>query len=151
MSELIQFRWVQGFHLNARNILFGGQILAWVDEDCTMCAANCCANEATLTTAGMDRINFYRPVKQGERLRFCYDICHVGNTSMTIQANVYNSVGELVFDGFSTLVCINKEGKPTDIKPCLKIKALAAVEEHEGWEFVEYLRKERKLHPPPKR
>ena len=87
--HLEQYRWVQGWTLNATGILFGGQMLAWVDEDTTMLAHEACLPAAQLTTGGFDRVSFILPCQHGDRLRFDYNIVHVGNKSLTILSKVY--------------------------------------------------------------
>lgn len=88
-----QERWVQGWHMNARNVLFGGQLLSWVDEDTTMLAYNCVRTEDAgmkldLVTVGMNHIQFLKEVNRGDRLIFSYKLVHVGRKTLTIAANV---------------------------------------------------------------
>jgi acyl-CoA hydrolase len=87
-----QERWVQGWHMNSKNILFGGQLLSWVDEDTTMLAYNCVRTEDggkfDLVTAGMNHVQFLKEVPLGDRLIFSYKLVHVGRKSLTIAARV---------------------------------------------------------------
>lgn len=118
---MIQHRWVQGFHLNARGLLFGGVILAWGDEDATMVAYNA-KNEAfaDFVTAGIDRVAFFAPAERGDRLRFEYEIGHVGKSSLAVFCKVHNQRDEKIFAAIFTMVCVNEKGRPQAIQPCLK-------------------------------
>jgi acyl-CoA hydrolase len=117
MTDMEQFRWVQGWHMNSTNILFGGQMLSWADEDTAMLAHEACVPGCRLTTGGFDRVSFITPCHHGDRLRFCYTIVHLGNKSMTILAKVYRrwSLKEkedfhpeaLAFECLVTMVCLN--------------------------------------------
>lgn len=119
---MIQHRWVQGFHLNARGMLFGGVLLAFVDEDATMVAYNVKKNEANVdfVTAGIDRVSFYAPAARGDRLRFEYEVGHVGKSSIAVFCNVYNQRNEKIFSAIFTMVCVNTDGRPETVQPCLK-------------------------------
>jgi acyl-CoA hydrolase len=147
---------VQGFHINANGLLFGGTLLAWVDEDCTMCTSLTCKPGTRFTTAGYERINFYKPCIRGDKLCFTYKIIHVGTSSMTLLAKVLrHGSGERVFSCVATLVSVDDHGSPMPVEPMLssdEVKKLIKVrtaEEQAAWEFVEYLRKERKSKKEP--
>lgn len=141
MIAMTNYRWVQGFHINAMGALFGGQLLSWVDEDCTMAAILHVPKDVVLITAGMDRINFFRPSVAGDRLVFEYEICHVGNSSITVYAAVKNHNNQEVFNCYTTLVrVINGVPAPVEV---------TAFESSPRKQFVEQLRKLRKEHPSP--
>jgi acyl-CoA thioesterase YciA len=116
MINLIQHRWVQQFDLNCRGILFGGRLLSFIDEDCTMiCQLNSKKN-AVYTTGGYERVGFIRSAYAGDRLKFVYEIINVGTTSVTVLVKVYRMVedDEIIFSALATLVCIDSETK----RPC---------------------------------
>lgn len=87
---LHQSRWVQGWHLNARNVLFGGHLLSWVDEDATMLAYDTLILDPgdAIVTVGMNHVKFMQPVKLGDRLICSYSVVHIGNKSLTVKAHI---------------------------------------------------------------
>jgi acyl-CoA thioesterase YciA len=149
--SLTQKRWVQGFHINAGGVLFGGQMLSWVDEDCTMCACELSAPGTKFTTAGYDRVNFYKQVRQGDRLTFEYEAIHVGKTSLTLLVKVGNAALENVFSCVATVVCVNDEIKAAGVATRLPsgfLRDRTAAQEAR-WKFVEMLKQSRKECPTP--
>lgn len=138
--KLQQHRFVQGWHLNAANILYGGRLLSWADHDTTMFAYNCSIISARYTTLGFDRIRFLRPSPQGERLRFEYKIGYVGKSSLMIFCLVYNTKNETVFQAINTTVAIGKDDKPTSINDYLLEPVKEYIKEIKGsvsWKWME--------------
>lgn len=139
---MIQHRWVQGFHINANGVLFGGSTLAFVDEDCTMCASLMCKPGTKFTTAGYERVNFYKPAYRGDKLCFTYKPIHIGTSSITLFAKVIrHGDNDKIFSCIATLVAV-ENGKPISVEPLLLDKSL--LRKDEAWEFVEHLRRDRK-------
>ena len=141
---LTQYRWVQGFHINARGVLFGGQLLSWVDEDCTMAAYNVCQPGTQLTTVGFDRVTFHKPAIQGSRLRFEYDFAHQGKSSLTFVFRVFDHNGRLIVTGNSTQVCIDAESRPQPVADLVIEKP-----EPKYADYINKLREQRKINPDP--
>jgi acyl-CoA hydrolase len=136
---MLNHRWVQAFDINAGGVLFGGRLLEWVDADCTLAASLECEKACKLTTAAMDCVTFLRPAKAGERLRFAYDIVHVGRTSLTIFCEVYAyGLEEVIFRCYTTLVRI-KDGRPASLEHML-LADYTEDRNPEHWRFVEELR-----------
>jgi acyl-CoA hydrolase len=147
MMRMEQYRWVQGWCLNSTNILFGGQMLSWVDEDTTMLAYEACKSGIRLTTAAFDRCSFLSPGRQGDRIRFAYSIEHIGNKSMTMLAKVYSRpmgreredvhLEYAIYECLVTMVSLSgplKEWLLDDVKVDPTTKT---------WQLIEKLRKER--------
>jgi len=169
-------RWVQGWHMNARNVLFGGQLLSWVDEDTSMLAYNCVRTEDAgtkldLVTVGMHHVCFRKEVQRGDRLIFSYRLVHVGRTSLTIAARVlsyehdksHNHDSE-VFKALVTLCLVdssscNANGKTRSIMwgdkwednllaECVTHRdGLEQLKKDEMWAFVEEMFKNRPEFP----
>lgn len=116
--EMIQHRWVNVPNMNTKGNLFGGAMLAWVDEDSSILAYDSVIlkgeEDIELITAGMYESQFLKPVKLAARLVFHYAIAHIGNASMTIVARVRNE-GELCFFGLIAFAGINSKGIPCKI------------------------------------
>ncbi len=105
-----------GIHGN----LFGGILLAWIDEAAAAYATEYChtPNMVTLKVAEMI---FKKPVKAGQHLRIYGAVESLGKTSITLrmEARKYN----LYSGGEETIVCttnitfvrIDEDGTPTPI------------------------------------
>lgn len=74
-------------HLNQYGYLFGGSLLAWVDEDCWIAATQEFPG-CKFVTVGMDQVEFHYSVKEGTILRSESTRVHLGKTSLTYQVVV---------------------------------------------------------------
>lgn len=90
--------------LNPRNILFGGRMLAWVDEECFIYAA-CQLDTSNLVTKLIGEVNFEGPAHQGDIVEIGVETVAVGNSSITLACEVRNKttrqpilrIGKVVF------------------------------------------------------
>ncbi len=106
-------------HLNHQGYLFGGQLLAWVDE-CAWMAAAKDYPKLILVTRAMDNIEFKHPVKNGSILRFHTEKSRVGTSSINYLVEVYEDdrVSEdekLAFSTTVTFVSIDRDGNKKSI------------------------------------
>jgi acyl-CoA hydrolase len=82
-------------HLNAANRLFGGQMMAWMDEAAALFVM-CKTNSTDIVTAKVSEVVFNKPVVQGDFLSFKAHIEKVGRTSLTIKITaIKRTIGEL--------------------------------------------------------
>ena len=104
-----------GIHGN----MFGGILMAWIDESAAAFATeNCCT--PNMVTLRVGELLFKKPLKVGNHVRLYGDVAHLGNTSLTlnIEARRYS-----VYSGEETVVCttsitfvrIDEDGNPTPI------------------------------------
>ncbi|PIE36970.1 MAG: acyl-CoA thioesterase [Gammaproteobacteria bacterium] len=99
--------------LNAHNNLFGGRLLAWLDEECWI-YASCQLGTTSVVTKYMSEINFVAGAKQGDIVEFGLQTLKVGRTSITLRAEarlkfsrkVIIEINELVF------VCVDDDDRP---------------------------------------
>lgn len=108
-------------HLNHHGVLFGGQLLKWVDELAWLCASRSYPG-ATLVTAGMDKIQFRQRVVSGSILRFQIEQTRHGESSLTYSVDVYADAPgahvELhVFNTLVTFVNIDEQGQKQKLTP----------------------------------
>jgi acyl-CoA thioesterase YciA len=98
--------------------LFGGRMLAWMDESAAI-FARCYTGEAHVVTLRFSETLFIHPVKVGEIVEFQASNPKVGRTSITFQLE--GRVGETsVFRNTCTFVVLTPEGKPKEIdKECM--------------------------------
>jgi acyl-CoA thioesterase YciA len=73
--------------LNPHHTLFGGRLLAWIDEECGI-YAGCQLQTTSIVTKYMSEIDFQRPARCGEVIEFGVDTVHVGTTSITVRCEV---------------------------------------------------------------
>ncbi|CAA0118497.1 putative acyl-CoA thioester hydrolase [BD1-7 clade bacterium] len=101
-------------HLNSAGVLFGGQALAWIDEESAIFAA-CQMGTTRIVTKKMSEVEFNSPAKLGEILSIGSEIVRVGRTSITVACEIRNKstdtlivkVDEVVF------VALDENNKPT--------------------------------------
>ena len=105
---------------NATKNLFGGQMLAWVDEGAAM-YASCQMRTDTLVTRKVGEIEFRLPVPLGHICNIYARTEREGRTSLTIRVTVtrqtFSGGDELVVcETDLVFVALDKEGRPTPWK-----------------------------------
>jgi acyl-CoA thioesterase YciA len=101
------------------NNLFGGKMLAWLDEaGGTFAAATCCT--PYMTTLKMDEVVFKRPVKVNDHIRIYGEVLAIGTSSLTINLearrfNFASHIEELVCSTTITFVRIDEYGNAVPI------------------------------------
>jgi acyl-CoA hydrolase len=78
--------------LNPRGFLFGGRLLAWVDE-ASWIAATLDFPGCNFVTIGMDTVEFHHSVREGTILRFESSLERKGTTSVTYFLQVVVETG----------------------------------------------------------
>lgn len=76
--------------LNQFGFLFGGRLLAWVDE-ASWIAASLHYPECRFVTVAMDEVQFRHSVREGTILTIESQRIHVGNTSVTYAVHVHDT------------------------------------------------------------
>lgn len=76
-------------HLNATQSLFGGQALAWIDEEAAVFAA-CYLETSNIVTKFMSEIDFKSPAHLGDIIEIGCEIVKVGLTSITVRCIMRN-------------------------------------------------------------
>lgn len=99
--------------LNAHNKLFGGRLLAWLDEECWI-YASCQLGTTSVVTKYMSEINFVAGATQGDIVEFGLETLRVGRTSITLRAEARLKFSQKVIIEISELVfvCVDEEGRP---------------------------------------
>ncbi|WP_439133604.1 acyl-CoA thioesterase [Pseudomaricurvus sp.] len=77
--------------LNPSNVLFGGALLSWIDEEAAIFAA-CQMKTQRLVTKFISEINFTSSARSGDVIEFGLSVAHVGRTSLTVKCVVRNKV-----------------------------------------------------------
>ena len=85
---MITYKLVMPEHINQYGVLFGGNLLKWIDETAWM-AVSLDYPGSRFVTIGMDRVEFKKGVTGGSILRFKVTRQRVGTTSVTYAAEVH--------------------------------------------------------------
>ncbi|MBK1880329.1 acyl-CoA thioesterase [Pelagicoccus mobilis] len=107
------FKLVHPGHLNHYGFLFGGNMLKWVDEFAYIAA---CADfpGRNFVTVAMDQLQFSKPVRSGEILRFRSLLSERGESSLCYAVLVTREDGdgghEEIFSTRISYVCIDSAG-----------------------------------------
>ncbi len=107
-------KWVKPEDLNANETLFGGKLLAWIDEEAALYAIVQLENTKVVTKF-MSEINFMSSAKQGDVVEIGIEVLKFGKSSLTLKSEVRNMMTRepiLTVENI-TLVNLNEEGKPT--------------------------------------
>ena len=104
---------------NANGDIFGGWVMSQMDLAGSIPAKIAVRNR--IVTVAVDKMKFLKPVKVGDRV-VCYtQISRVGNTSITIEVDVYaqrltEGKEVKVTEGQFTYVSIDERGRPKRIE-----------------------------------
>jgi len=106
--------------------LFGGNLLAWLDEAAATWACSVCKNP-NMVTAKIDETIFERPVKIGDQVIIYGEVESVGRSSLTVNIEARNKD---FYSGEEVIVCstififvrINEKGKSIPIEESVRKK-----------------------------
>lgn len=98
--------------LNQFGFLFGGRLLAWVDE-ASWIAASLDFPTCKFVTVGMDRVEFHHSVREGTILEIQCERSRTGRTSVTYAVQVRDGRGPStpIFSTQVTFVSVDETGK----------------------------------------
>ncbi|MCO4819714.1 MAG: acyl-CoA thioesterase [Bacteroidetes bacterium] len=99
--------------------LFGGIMMAWIDEAASVLACQTC-HSPNMVTVKIDELVFQKKVKEGFLIKIYGEVAQIGKSSitMTIEArkeSVYSQEQDLVLTTKVTFVRIDEGGDPTPI------------------------------------
>ena len=105
-------KWVKPEDLNPNSTLFGGRLLAWIDEEIALYAI-IQLESPRIVTKHMSEINFRSSAKQGDIVEIGIDIIKFGTTSLTLMCEVRNMMTKetiITIDSI-TMVSVSLDGK----------------------------------------
>lgn len=119
-TRAIQTHMITYPHLNFHKTLFGGQLMAWLDETAGLSAVR--ISRAAIVTASVDHLDFLAPLKIDHSVCIDAFVSGIGTRSMEVFAKV---IGEDLFTGkrylagtcFMTFVVPKGAGLPEMIEP----------------------------------
>lgn len=118
-SRTIQTKLVLPPDTNHMESIFGGKVLAYIDEVAGISAMKH-ARRHVVVTASIDSVDFLSSAKVGDVLELEANVTSTGMTSMEVYVRVKSinlETGEerLTTESFLTLVAIGENGKPTPV------------------------------------
>lgn len=116
-----QLYYVRYPHLNSLNRLYGGQLLAWIDELAAATARRHCGRDAI--TVSIDNLHFKSGAYLNDLIVLVGNVTHTGRTSMEIRVDTYRET----YDGkrypinraYLVMVSIGEDGKPAEVPPLI--------------------------------
>ncbi|MDG2433964.1 hotdog domain-containing protein [Flavobacterium sp.] len=106
-------KWVKPEDLNPNGTLFGGKLLAWLDEELALYTIVQLENPR-IVTKYMSEINFRSSAKQGDIIEIGIDVVKFGNTSITLKCEARNMMTRetIISIDSTTMVSLGEDGKP---------------------------------------
>lgn len=118
-------------NLNGYSRLFGGQLMAWIDEVAAVVARR--HSNKNVTTASIDMLKFKKAAYANETIVLKGKITYVGNTSMEVNVKTYveklNGEKILINDAYIIMVALDENERPTKVPGLI----LETDEEREAW------------------
>ena len=110
--------------LGVHGNLFGGIMMAWIDEAASSMAVSTC-HTPNMVTVKVDELVFKKKVKEGFLIRIYGEVAEMGNTSIKFKiearkVSVYTGEEDVVVSTFITFVRIDEVGAPTPIPQLVK-------------------------------
>ncbi|MFD0751768.1 acyl-CoA thioesterase [Mucilaginibacter calamicampi] len=106
-------KWVKPEDLNAHNTLFGGRLMAWIDEEAAIYTTIQLGTNGVVTKY-ISEINFVSSAKQGDIVELGIKAIRFGRTSLTLTCEVRNKISQktiLTIDKI-VFVAVDADGKP---------------------------------------
>ena len=106
-------KWVKPEDLNPNGTLFGGKLLAWIDEELALYTIIQLQNPKVVTKY-MSEINFKSSARQGDIIEIGIDVVKFGNTSLILKCAVRNMMTReiIITIDKTTMVNLDEDGKP---------------------------------------
>lgn len=106
-------KWVKPEDLNPNGTLFGGKLLAWIDEELALYTIVQLENPK-IVTKYMSEINFKSSAKQGDIIEIGIDVVKFGTTSLSLKCEVRNMMTRETIITIDNTIMVNldADGKP---------------------------------------
>ncbi|WP_338733955.1 acyl-CoA thioesterase [Mangrovimonas cancribranchiae] len=107
-------KWVKPEDLNPNGTLFGGRLLAWIDEEAALYTLIQLENKR-IVTKFMSEINFKSSAKQGDIVELGIEVVNFGKTSLTLHCEARNKMTRETILTIDNIIMVNlgEDGKPT--------------------------------------
>lgn len=107
-------KWVKPEDLNANGTLFGGKLLAWIDEEAALYSIIQLEN-IKVVTKYMSEINFMSSAQKGDIIEIGIEVVKFGKTSLTLNCEVRNKMTREPIITVDNIIMVNlgDDGKPS--------------------------------------
>ena len=117
-SKSIQTRLVLPPDTNHHHSIFGGKVLAYIDEIAAIAAMK--HSQGEVVTASFDSVDFVSPAYAGDMIELEAVVSGTGRTSMevyvrVVSRNVKTGAKKLTTESFVSMVAIDENGKPKEV------------------------------------
>jgi acyl-CoA thioesterase YciA len=124
--ELITTKICMALDLGVHGNLFGGNMMAFLDEAAAAYSCQLC-DTPRMVTKKIEEVVFQNPVKVGNILKIYGEVDKIGTTSITVKLearkhNVYTGQQKLVCSTKMVFVRIDDEGSPVPISERVKLR-----------------------------
>jgi len=106
-------KWVKPEDLNPNATLFGGQLLAWIDEEAALYTIIQLEN-SKIVTKYISEINFMSSAKQGDIVEIGIEVTKYGRSSITLKCEARNKMTRETILTVENIIMVNlgEDGKP---------------------------------------
>lgn len=106
-------KWVKPEDLNPNGTLFGGQLLAWIDEEAALYTIIQLEN-SKIVTKFMSEINFMSSAKKGDIVEIGMEVIKFGKSSITMKCEARNKMTRETILTVDHIIMVNlgPNGKP---------------------------------------
>jgi acyl-CoA thioesterase YciA len=106
-------KWVKPEDLNPNGTLFGGKLLAWLDEELALYTIIQLEN-SRIVTKHMSEINFRSSARQGDIIEIGIDVVKFGRSSIELICEARNMMTRetIITIASTTMVNLGDDGKP---------------------------------------
>ena len=131
--KLINKKIVMAKDIGIHGNLFGGALMAWLDEAAAAYATEYCYTP-NMVTVRVGELIFKKPLKSGQHLRIYGEVAEVGTSSITLNLearkySLYNGEETVVCTTTFTFVRIDDDGTPTPIGETVRRNHYKLIEE----------------------
>ncbi|KGX89470.1 acyl-CoA thioesterase [Pontibacillus marinus] len=121
-SKTVQTRLVLPPDTNHLDSIFGGKILAYIDEIAALTAMK--HSSSAVVTASIDSVDFLSSAKVGDSLTSEAFVTYTGRSSMEVYVkvtahNLLKNEQTLTTESFMTMVAVDENGKPKPVPSVL--------------------------------
>lgn len=145
-SKTEQFRLLKYEDINGANRLFGGKLMAWIDEVAGVTARRHC--EGQVTTACIDNLQFKEPAFLGDMVVIIGRMTYIGRSSMEVRVDSYiediHGIRRPINRAYVMMVALDENERPKAVEFGLELKTETEKIEWESGKRRAELRKERR-------
>ncbi|MET6990561.1 acyl-CoA thioesterase [Sediminicola arcticus] len=107
-------KWVKPEDLNANETLFGGRLLAWIDEEAALYSIIQLESKKVVTKY-MSEINFMSTAEKGDIIEIGIEVVKFGKSSLTLNCEVRNKMTRETIVTVDNIIMVNlgADGKPS--------------------------------------